>query len=48
MRLELAERYVMLYELLTGLPFRPVYDIDPLERIYRQVSQWLREQGYAS
>lgn len=47
-RLELAERYVMLYELLTGLPFRPVYDIDPLERIYRQVSQWLREHGYAS
>ncbi|MCS7081454.1 MAG: phosphoribosylaminoimidazolesuccinocarboxamide synthase [Bacteroidota bacterium] len=47
LRLELARRYVELYELLTAQRFMPAYDEAPLDRIYRRVCDWLRNQGLA-
>jgi phosphoribosylaminoimidazole-succinocarboxamide synthase len=36
-----ADRYIELYEEITGTPFQPATDADLAARIERNVTQWL-------
>jgi phosphoribosylaminoimidazole-succinocarboxamide synthase len=44
---EVSRRYIELFELVTGTPFRPQKNADPRPRIFAAVNDWLSANGIA-